>query len=115
MAGNRFRYIDYWHFSYINSQNEDLNKAADDIISNPETHLLSQEQLFNAEGGWIGVGVQLGVISLGLCTLFAVRPRVLTYLKNAQLRPFEWALLGATSFVSYRLGYCVGTSFFGDH
>ena len=114
MAGSRFRYVDYWHFKHLNSKDEQANKAADEIISNPESHLLTQSQLFDAEGGWIGLAAQLGIIGIGLSTLFVARPRLLTYIRNAQLRPFEWLILGTTSFVSYRVGYCVGSHFFGD-
>lgn len=113
MAGNRFRYVDYWHFRFLNSESE-TTRAADEIIGDAEKHLLTQDQLFTAEGGHVGVGVQVATVAAGLATLFAVRPRILTYLKNAQLRPTEWALIGATSFVGYRVGYSLGAEFFGD-
>ncbi len=114
MAGNRFRYVDYWHFKHLNSQDAEADKAADEIIASPEKHLLTQEQLFAAEGGAAGYAAQLGVVALGLSGLFAARPRLLTYLKNAQLRATEWTLIGATAFVSYRIGYTASTQFFGD-
>jgi hypothetical protein len=113
MAGNRLRYVDYWHFRFLNTH-DSSSKAADEIIANPESHLLTQEQLFAAEGGVAGLGVQAGTIVVGLFALFAARPRVLTYLKNGQLRPADWALLAGTSLVSYRLGYNLGHSFAGD-
>ena len=115
MAGNRFRYVDYWHFRFLNDQDAAATKAADEIIEAPEKHLLTQEQLFEAEGGYLGVAAQAGTIGAGLAILFMAQPRLLTYLKHAQLRPTEWALLGATSFVSYRVGYCVSSTMFGDH
>ena len=111
MAGNRFRYIDYWHFRYINA---DQQTSADEIINEPERHLLSQDALFAAEGGALGVAAQLGVIGLGFAVLFAARPKYLTYLRNAQLRSSEWAIFGATAFVTYRLGYQFGAQAFGD-
>lgn len=114
MAGNRFRYVDYWHFRHLNTENIEASKAADEIIAEPERHLLTQEQLFAAEGGAVGWAAQLGMVGLGLSVLFAAQPRLLTYLKNAQLRPLEWALVGGTAFVSYRVGYQFGASFFGD-
>jgi hypothetical protein len=40
MAGNRFRYVDYWHFKFINS-NAETSRAADEIINEPERHLLT--------------------------------------------------------------------------
>ena len=116
MAGNRFRYVDYWHFRFLNNAHEDeTSRAADDIIGGrAEKHLLTQDQLFAAEGGYGGLFVQLGLVGFGLGALFVARPRILNYLKNAQLRPQEWLLIGATSFVGYRVGYRAGAQFFGE-
>lgn len=80
MAGNRFRYVDYWHFKHLN-QDQESAKAADEIIANPESHLLTQSALWEAEGGAAGFVGQLGVTALGLTLLFAARPQLLTYLK----------------------------------
>jgi len=111
MAGNRFRHIDYWHFRFLNA---DSQSAADEIINEPERHLLSQSDLYAAEGGILGVAAQLGVIGAGFVALFAFRPKYLSYLRNAQLRSHEWLALGATAFVSYRVGYQFGAKAFGD-
>ena len=113
MAGNRFRYVDYWHSRFLYS-NSEQSKAADEIINAPEKHLLTQDALFNAEGGILGLAAQVGVIGVSFATLFVLRPRLLTYLKNAQLRAPEWTILAGTGFVGYRLGYNVGSTFFGD-
>ena len=56
MAGNRFRFIDYWHFSHVTCDNATA-RAADEIINEPEKHLLTQSELFWAEGGPIGLAV----------------------------------------------------------
>ncbi len=58
--------------------------------------------------------MQLATTGLGLGLLFAARPRLLTYLKNSQLRATEWAAVGTTAVLSYRVGYTVGTSICGD-
>ena len=62
----------------------------------------------------MGVLTQLGVIGVSFAVLFAARPKLLTYLRNSQLRAGEWTLLAGTGFVGYRLGYQAGVSFFGD-
>ena len=85
MAGNRFRYVDYWHSRFMNADSQTA-KAADEIISQPEKHLLTQDDLFAAEGGVAGFAIQLGVIGVGFATLFAFRPKLLSYLRNSQLR-----------------------------
>ena len=113
MAGNRFRYVDYWHSRFLN-QSSDQSRASDEIISEPERHLLTQNDLFAAEGGALGLLAQVGVVGVSFATLFVVRPKLLTYLKNAQLRAGEWTLLAGTGFVGYRVGYTLGNTFFGD-
>ena len=113
MAGSRFRYVDYWHSRFLNSSLEQ-SRAVDEIINEPERHLLTQNDLFNAEGGVVGALVQLGFIGASLATLFVVRPKLFTYLRNSQLRANEWILLGGTGFVGYRLGYNFAATFFGD-
>ena len=111
MAGNRFRYVDFWHFRYLNAENQ---TSADEIINEPERHLLTQDALYAAEGGLLGFAAQVGVIGFGFASLFAFRPKLLTYLRNAQLRSSEWLLIGGTAFVTYRLGYQFGAMAFGD-
>ena len=113
MAGSRFRYVDYWHSRFLNADSHSA-KIADEIISELEKHLLTQSDLYNAEGGIAGFAVQLGVIGVGFATLFAFRPRLLSYLRNSQLRASEWTLLAGTGFVSYRIGYNLGNSLLGD-
>ena len=111
MAGSRFRYVDYWHFRFLNAENQ---SSADEIINEPERHLLTQDALYAAEGGFLGLAAQVGVIGLGFASLFAFRPKLLTYLRNAQLRSNEWLLIGGTAFITYRLGYQFGAMAFGD-
>jgi hypothetical protein len=113
MAGNRFRHVDYWHFRHL-KQDQATAKAADEIIASPEKHLLTQDQLWDAEGGTAGFAAQLGVSAVGLTLLFAARPKLLTYLKYAQLRAQEWTLLGGVAIVSYRVGYNLSVGAFGD-
>ena len=46
--------------------------AADDIIEDPSSHLMTQSELFQAEGGWNTVGLQMGLAIVGAgvaCTL----------------------------------------------
>ena len=113
MAGNRHRFIDSFHSSFLQSDNA-TQRAADVIINEPERHLLNQSELFWAEGGPAGLAIQLGAVGVGLAALCAYRPKYFVYLRNAQLRPTEWASLGLASFVSYRVGYNGGSMMFGD-
>ena len=82
MPADRFRYFDSWHFAKFNQDNATAY-AADDIINSPETHLLTQNEIFDAEGGIMGLATQLAVVGLGIGALLAVRPKMGIYLKNA--------------------------------
>jgi hypothetical protein len=113
MSGYRFRTIDSWSFRYLNKDNA-TSRAADDIIETPEKHLLTQDEIFWAEGGPVGLTVQFGAVGVGLGALFAAQPQLLTYLRRAQLRPNEWLIIGATTVASYYLGHFIGAKFFGD-
>jgi hypothetical protein len=113
MAGNRFRYVDYWHSRFLNASSQE-SRAADEIIAEPERHLLSQNDLFAAEGGVAGLLAQVGVVGASFAALFIARPKLLTYLRHSQLRASEWTLLAGTGYVGYRVGYSLGNSFFGD-
>lgn len=54
MPVDRFRYIDSWHFSKITQDNATAF-AADEIINEPDRHLLTQNEIFEAEGGVMGL------------------------------------------------------------
>ena len=62
------------------------NTAADEIIQTPEKFLLTQEQLFNAEGGNGGLVVQMLGLLLGVGSVFAMSPRMSSYWKSGSLR-----------------------------
>ena len=51
-----------------------MNDAADEIINTPEKHLLSQKQLYEAEGGNAGLAVQVATTSFGVATVFLGSP-----------------------------------------
>ena len=85
------------------------NVAADEIIEDPERHLLTQSEIFVAEGGVLGLGTQVGAILAGHFLLFTARPQLFAYLRRAQLRPFEWLLVGGVTFASYYIGHEIGS------
>ena len=114
MSGNRFRYIDPWHYTNVNKESA-TQQAADETIQTPEKHLLTQDEIFQAEGGPAGLLVQGAGTLIGLSLLFAFRPNLLRYLRNAQLRPLEWVTVGGTALLSYNTSHYVGAQFFGDN
>jgi hypothetical protein len=113
MAGNRFRMLDSWHFGYYAADNATAH-AADEIINTPEKHLMTQDEIFWAEGGVLGLAAQAGGIGLGLGLAFTCCPRLPAYLKNGQLRAMEWITLLFAGYLGYNVGHVAGARFFGD-
>ena len=109
----RFRPLDYFHSRYSSSDSW-VMKAADEIIEHPETHLIPQDEVFWAEGGPMGLIVQLGAVAGGLAGLMFFKPHYLKYFWNAQLRPMEWVWIGLTSYMCHKVGVWAGASVFGD-
>ena len=114
MQGHRIRLLHSGYSGDFNSQNAS-NDAADEIIERPDTHLLSQADLFEAEGGFAGLSLQLACGFAGLAAACVVNPRMLTYAKHGQLRAREWGMLGGASFASYYLGGNIATRVTGDY
>ena len=56
MVLDRFRWFGPFHHRYVNT-NSVTQQAADEIIDQPDKHLITQEQIFWAEGGYAGLAV----------------------------------------------------------
>ena len=95
----RLRRIDPF-YTFRWQETSDFSKAGDEIIEAPEKHLLSQADLYNAEGGHSGMFLQLAVTLLGVGSLFAMGPRTYAYYRGGMMRFKEWACLGAVGLVS---------------
>ena len=114
-SASNFRYRDLNTFYYNGWQAADSSaEAADEIIRTPEKHLLSGEELFQAEGGAAGLAMQTAAVLTGVGVLFAVSPRMGGYWRTGSMSRMEWldltvTVLGA-NYVSTRLG----TYMFGD-
>ena len=111
--GSKLHYIGK-KYVYNYEQCNAANDAADEIIRAPETHLLNQNDLFAAEGGWSNVGLTLGLSAMFAFTLFGSNPRLFSHFKNGQLNFREWAMLGGSVFAGAQLGQHVGVYAFGD-
>lgn len=84
------------------------NDAADEIIAAPDRHLLSQSQLFAAQGGWATVAMALGATAVGTAAVFIGSPRTAAHFKNGSLTFLEWACLGTSGLFWYTAGSQVG-------
>ena len=91
------------------------NNAADEILVAPERHLLTQAQLYNAEGGNAGFALQIFGLLFGAASVFASSSRMTTYWgRNASLKWQEWLCLGGASSLGYFGGSVVSLHTFGD-
>lgn len=114
MSGNRYRPLNQWYFSGYTAINE-TNDAADEIISQPDKHLLSQDQLFAAQGGFSTIGLAIGASALATLAVFAASPRIGSHFRNGQLTHLEWVTIGSSAFASYAGATWIGQRTFGNH
>lgn len=113
MTTHRLRTIN----QYYSSGNRDAtfaNDAADEIIAQPDSHLLSQSDLWEAEGGANTFALSLGVAAVGAFAAMGVNPRIGAHLKSGNLNFYEWLSLGGASAFGYYAGNALGVSSFGD-
>ena len=90
------------------------NEAAKAIIEDSSSHLITQEQLFEAEGGNAGLLTQLAFSAAAFGGLAVAKPQVFKYLLNGQMKKNEWFWLGSTFLFSHHIGTEMGVSWFGD-
>ena len=81
MSGNRFRLINQWYYDKFEEVNAS-NDAADSIIRSPDRHLVSQQQLFELNGGWSTIGLSLGAATFGHLLIFAFAPRTAVHFRR---------------------------------
>ena len=77
-TNNRVRVWNPW-FYHAWQASTDENIAADEIIEAPEKHLLSQNDLMIAEGGNMGLALQMTGLLLGVGAVFASSKRMSQY------------------------------------
>ena len=88
--------VNKWYTAGLNEVNDE-NDAAEGIIREPDRYLLSQQQVFEAEGGWSTLAVSLASASLGAMAIFATSPRMFNYYSKGMMKFPEWVCLGATT------------------
>ena len=76
--------------------------------------MLSQSDLFAAEGGWSTFALTMGLAIGGALAVGIVNPRAMTYLQTGQLAFRDWAMFGGAAFSSGFIGNQVGIMAFGD-
>ena len=113
MSGQRLRFINQWYFWGWDSRNAS-NDAADEIIATPEKHLMCQEDLFAAQGGFTTVGCALAATAVGTIAVFAGSPRTASHFRNGQCNFSEWACLGSSAVFWYLGASWAGQKTFGD-
>ena len=91
-----------------------LNDGADQIIEDPSRHLLSQEELFDATGGYGTFGLSMGLAAAGAAAVLLSRPGMAGHFGRGQLKAFEWALVGSGAFLGGFAGEQMGIMTLGD-
>ena len=108
----RLRRIDpFYTFKWQDTT--DFSIAGDEIIEAPENHLLTQDELFEAEGGHIGLSIRVASVLLGVGSLFAMNPRLYTYFRGGSMKFREWLTLGGVGFLSHQFGHYIATNYTG--
>ena len=90
------------------------NDAADQIIESPDRFLLSQSEVFEAEGGWATFGMTMGLAATGAAAFLLSSPGAAAHLGRGQLKAFEWALLGGATWAGGFVGNQLGIQTMGD-
>ena len=109
----KFRSVDGAHSAFASTDSETA-LAATVTIENPEKNLLTQSEVYAAEGGAIGTALQLGGAIGGAAALFAYRPQTLLYLKRAQLTWCGWLYLAGAVTGGHYVGHTLGVQMFGN-
>ena len=107
---NCYRPVDFMTNSFFKFG----KNSYDHIVDDPENFLLTQDDLFDAEGGYLGLALQLATMGGAFAALFTFRPSVYKYLMKGHMNFGEWAMLAGTGFLSYRLGYGLGYTLLGN-
>ena len=110
---HRIRFLNQY-YTAGNRDASTINDIADEIINQPDAHLLSQADLVQAEGGYNTLALSLGLAAVGALALFGANPRIASHLKNGNLSFYEWLALGGTTTVGYWTGHHAGVLTFGD-
>ena len=90
------------------------NASADEIIASPDRFLLSQSDLFDAEGGWSTFALTMGLALGGVVAVGAMNPRAMSYLQSGQLKFREWSMLSGAAFAGGFIGNNIGINAFGN-
>lgn len=90
------------------------NDTADAVVVSPDRFLLSQADLFTAEGGWQTFGLTLLAGAAGAAVAMTARPSMAAHLGRGQLIMFEWGLLSSGALAGGLVGQQVGISAFGN-
>ena len=92
---DRMRNVDSFHTAHHDDE------TAENVIDNVQGNLLTQDQLFESEGGYMGLALNAGIVAAGFGALLFYKPTLWHYLRMGQLRANEWFLLAGTGYVTY--------------
>jgi hypothetical protein len=116
MVSKGYDRLFFFKQSYVSGYDavNDTNDAADGIIESADRYLLSQEEIFEAEGGWGTFALTVGLGAAGAACLCAVQPRVGAALLGGNLVAAQWRSLAFCTAVGGCAGNLAGIHFIGN-
>ena len=109
----KIRPIEYNSFSGWQADSV-TNKNADDLIKTPEKYLLSANDLYKAEGGLGGTALQVGILALGIGSIFASSSRMTQLMRMGAFTWQEWLCVGGTTVGANYLGTWASVNMLGN-
>ena len=113
MTFGRIKGINQYYSANYEASNTTTD-AADEIIAQPDRHVLSQNDLFAAQGGFNTVGLALAATAMGTFAIFAGAPRTAAHFRAGNMTFYEWACIGTSALFWYGSASMAGPMAFGD-
>ena len=116
---NRHRSWPNWHVSHYwtmgFASDNASNNAADEIINGQaDKHLLTQADLFEAQGGWGMIGCSMAATAMFTAAVVMGSPATAAHIKTGSCSFMQWACLLSAGSVGYCAGRNVGKYGLGD-
>ena len=88
--------------------------AGTEIIETPEKHLLTADELHQAEGGSAGLVLQILGVGIGIGAIFASSPAKTALFRTGAFGWKEWFMVGGAGFASNHVATTASIYMLGD-
>ena len=83
-------------------------------MKTPEHHLLCKDHLFEAEGGYGGLGVQCAALLLGAAAVFGASTKLSAAFRMGAMSHTQWVMLGGGATTGYLVGQQASINLMGN-